>query len=172
VDGLDAGRTRTVGDHVQHDGHRRRDSAGLAPAVCVLADGEPVGIQDIGATDFGVLREVHTGSWIGQRFQGRGIGTQMRAAVLHLAFEGLGAREATSAAHRDNAASNAISRKLGYVPDGMDRLVARGEAVVHDRYRLDREAWLAHRTVPVTMDGLTDACLADLGAVEAVPTVG
>ncbi|HEY7173275.1 MAG TPA: GNAT family N-acetyltransferase, partial [Micromonosporaceae bacterium] len=78
--------------------------------------------------------------------------------------EGLGAQYATSAAHVDNAASNAISTKLGYVPDGFDRIVARGEAVVHGRYRLDRDAWLAHRTVPVTIDGLTDACLADLGA--------
>jgi RimJ/RimL family protein N-acetyltransferase len=131
---------------------------------CVLADDVPVGLQDVGASDFGVLREVHSGSWLGQRFQGTGIGTEMRAAVLHLAFEGLGAQYATSAAHVDNAASNAISTKLGYVPDGFDRIVARGEAVVHGRYRLDRDAWLAHRTVPVTIDGLTDACLADLGA--------
>ena len=60
--------------------------------LAVLAGGEPVGIQGIGGTDFAVTREVHTGSWLGRRHHGRGIGTEMRAAVLHLAFAGLGRR--------------------------------------------------------------------------------
>ena len=34
--------------------------------------------------------------------------------MLHFAFAGLGALEAHSAAHVDNAASNAVSRGLGY----------------------------------------------------------
>jgi hypothetical protein len=55
----------------------------------VLSGGVVVGSQGIGGRDFAVLREVHTGSWLGLRYQGQGIGTQMRAAVLHLAFEGL-----------------------------------------------------------------------------------
>src|SRR5690242_15367535 len=62
--------------------------------LMVLLDGEPVGSQGLEASGFAVRRSVDTGSWLGQRFQGRGIGTKMRAAVLHLAFAGLGAREA------------------------------------------------------------------------------
>ncbi len=44
------------------------------------------------------LRTFDTGSWVGRRFQGRGTGTEMRAAALHLMFAGLGAREATTSA--------------------------------------------------------------------------
>jgi RimJ/RimL family protein N-acetyltransferase len=42
----------------------------------------------------------------------------MRAAALHLAFAGLGAREATSEAFADNRASNRVSQTLGYEPNG------------------------------------------------------
>src|SRR5215470_2252374 len=131
---------------------------------CVVYDGQPVGLQTVKAEDYAILREVSTGSWLGMRFQGRGIGTEMRAAALHFAFEGLGALYATSAAHESNRASNGVSRRLGYVSDGVERLAVRGEVAVHGRLRLDRTAWLAHRTVPVSMEGLTEACLADLGA--------
>ena len=56
--------------------------------LVVIRDGVVVGSQGVGGRDFAVLREVSTGSWLGRHHQGRGIGTQMRAAVLHLAFEG------------------------------------------------------------------------------------
>jgi RimJ/RimL family protein N-acetyltransferase len=65
--------------------------------------------QGLGGRDFAVLREVHTGSWLGRRYQGHGIGTQMRAAVLHLAFEGLGAQHAAFGAFEHNAASLGVS---------------------------------------------------------------
>ncbi len=64
----------------------------------VFVGGEAVGVQDLTAHHFAILRTVGTGSWLGRRHQGRGIGREMRAAILHLAFEGLGARQATSAA--------------------------------------------------------------------------
>lgn len=73
-----------------------------------------------------MLREVHTGSWLGRRYQGQGIGTQMRAAVLHLALDGLGAQRAVSAAFEDNPASLGVSRKLGYRDDGIEWHVVRG----------------------------------------------
>lgn len=132
---------------------------------CVVYDGTPIGIQDLSAREFSVTREVSSGSWIGLKYQGNGIGTEMRAAVLYLAFEGLGAAEAISAARDSNVASGGVSRKLGYVDDGLERWAVRGELTVHRRFRIDRAAWLAHRLVPVTLDGLSDACLADLGAV-------
>jgi RimJ/RimL family protein N-acetyltransferase len=133
----------------------------------VVFEGAPIGAQVITAEKFSVLREVHTGSWIGLRHQRQGIGTEMRAAVLHLAFEGLGARYATSAAHIDNPASNGVSRRLGYEPDGIARSVVRGEVAVDQRLRLTRERWLELRTVPVTIEGL-GPCLRDLD-VEPAP---
>ncbi|MGH3584978.1 MAG: GNAT family N-acetyltransferase, partial [Pseudonocardia sp.] len=57
----------------------------------VRVDGRVVGMQELSATDFRILREVGTGSWIGLCHQGRGIGTEMRAAVLAFAFDHLGA---------------------------------------------------------------------------------
>jgi RimJ/RimL family protein N-acetyltransferase len=116
--------------------------------------GEVVGTQGIGGRHFAVLREVSTGSWLGRRFQGGGLGTQMRAAVLHLAFAGLGAQYAASGAYEDNPVSLAVSRKLGYLDDGIERHVVRDRAVTMRRLRLDRAAWEAHRTTPVEISGL------------------
>jgi RimJ/RimL family protein N-acetyltransferase len=129
----------------------------------VLAGDEPVGLQDVGGVDFAVTREVHTGSWLGRRHHGRGIGTEMRAAVLHLGFAGLGADTAVSGAHTDNAASLAVSRKLGYVHDGLARRSVRDRLVVEQRLRLDRATWERRRTVPVTIEGL-EPCRELLGA--------
>lgn len=50
----------------------------------------------------------------------------MRAAVLHLAFTELGAEEAVSGAFEHNHASQSISRKLAYQPDGIQRHAVRG----------------------------------------------
>ena len=131
--------------------------------LTVFADGRPVGLQMIGARDFKVLRQVNTGSWLGLRHHGKGIGTEMRAAVLHLAFAELGAEEATSASLMDNHASLAVSRKLGYRENGTVRVRVRDEAKRDQNLTLDRDRWQWHRTVPVEVDGL-DACRAEFGA--------
>ncbi|MGH3276023.1 MAG: GNAT family N-acetyltransferase [Streptosporangiaceae bacterium] len=130
--------------------------------LVVDRDGTVVGTQGLAGRDFTVRRQVGTGSWVGQKYQGQGIGTEMRAAVLHLAFEGLHAGVATSCAHDDNPASLAVSRKLGYVDNGIDWHVVRGQSTLVRRLRLDRSAWEAHRSIPVEINGLTE-CLADFG---------
>jgi RimJ/RimL family protein N-acetyltransferase len=131
--------------------------------LTVFHDSVVVGLQSIGAADLAIIREVTTGSWLGRRHQGHGIGTEMRAAVLHLAFAGLNAEEAVSGAMEGNEASLAVSRKLGYRLDGVSRLVVRGACAVEHRLRLTRAAWERHRFVPVTIDGLAP-CLPLLGA--------
>ncbi|MFJ3433473.1 GNAT family protein [Streptomyces cyaneofuscatus] len=131
-------------------------------SLAVLHEGKVVGRQDVMGREFGVRREVMTGSWLGLPHQGQGIGTEMRAAALHLAFEGLGARYAVSDARTDNAGSLGVSRRLGYEPDGLQIEVIRGEAVTLRRLRLDRAGWEKHRSVDVTVEGL-DACRADFG---------
>ncbi|MER7016106.1 GNAT family N-acetyltransferase [Saccharopolyspora sp. NPDC000359] len=124
--------------------------------------GVVVGQQSISARDLAITRQVRTGSWLGQRYQGRGIGTEMRAAVLHLAFACLGAEEAVSAAVEGNEASLAVSRKLGYQLDGQQRGAVRGRLTVEHRLRLTREDWERHRTVPVEVEDL-EPCLPMLG---------
>ncbi|GAB3981335.1 GNAT family protein [Actinoallomurus acanthiterrae] len=137
--------------------------------LVVEFDGTIVGSQAMSGRDFAVLREVSTGSWLGQRYQGQGIGTEMRAAVLHLAFAGLGAEYAVSAALAGNAASFAVSRKLGYREDGIDRHVVQGRPVVSRRLRLDRAGWQARQLVPVTIDGL-GPCLPLFGLDDSAST--
>jgi RimJ/RimL family protein N-acetyltransferase len=135
--------------------------------LAVLVDGEPVGIQSIGGTEFAVTRELHTGSWLGRRHHGRGIGTEMRAAVLQLAFDGLGADWAVSSALDGNHASIGVSRKLGYADDGIALQTVRGQRRIDRRFRLDRDTWATSRTVPVRMEGL-EPCRELLGAVSPV----
>jgi RimJ/RimL family protein N-acetyltransferase len=126
--------------------------------LVVVRDRTVLGTQEIGAKDFARLREVSTGSWLGRQYQGQGVGTAMRAAVLALAFDGLGAQFATSGAFEDNPASMAVSRKLGYAPDGFERHLIRGRPAVMRRLRLDRQSWQAHRASEVTICGL-EPCL-------------
>ena len=60
--------------------------------------GRFVGVQGVSTRDFPVTRTGETGSWLGQQFHGRGIGTLMRQAICVLCFDHLGFEEVTSAA--------------------------------------------------------------------------
>ena len=131
--------------------------------LMVVRDGEPVGVQGMDARRFAVLRTVTTGSWLGRAHQGQGIGKEMRTAVLHLAFAGLGAELALSGAFRDNPASSAVSRALGYEDDGWDYRAPRGEAAIADRFRMTRDRWELLRRDDITIEGL-GPCLELFGA--------
>jgi len=122
--------------------------------LAVFLDGEVVGTQGLTGQDFAIVGEVSTGSWLGQRYQGQGIGTEMRAAVLDLAFTGLRAESAVSGALAGNAASAGVSRRLGYQPNGLIRARVRDGWGWEQRFALDRDRWRQHRTVPVEIDGL------------------
>ena len=136
-------------------------------AFAVLDHGQVVGLQDLGGRAFAVCREVHTGSWLGMAHQGRGIGTRMRRAVLSFAFDHLGALSATSGAWKDNAASQRVSEKIGYLPDGEDVELVRGERREGLRYRLTVERWRSSGHRAVEVEGLGDACREALGASAA-----
>lgn len=149
-----------------------RCRGGLTPtrwtvSFIVRADGRVVGTQDVSATDFGALRTVRTGSWLGLAHQGRGIGTEMRRAVLAWAFDELGAEVAQSAAFGDNPASIAVSRRIGYVDDGVDVVLRRGRPAELHRFRLTAAAWQNAGGAPAGFraDGV-DACRPLLGADE------
>ena len=120
----------------------------------VWADGAPIGTQGLRATGFAHRREVDSGSWLGQAFQGRGYGTEMRAAILHLAFAGLGATRAMSGALAGNTASERVSEKLGYRRAGERTAAPRGTPVREQVFRLDRATWQASDRIPVAVLGL------------------
>jgi RimJ/RimL family protein N-acetyltransferase len=69
--------------------------------------------------------------------------TQMRAAVLALAFDGLEAQSAVSAAFEDNPASLGVSRKLGYRDDGIEWHLVCGRPALTRRLRLELANWQA-----------------------------
>jgi RimJ/RimL family protein N-acetyltransferase len=133
--------------------------------LVVFEDGQAIGIQDLFAQDFPTTRAVETGSWLIKTAQGHGIGKEMRAAVLHLAFECLGADEAYSASFEDNPASTAVSIANGYQPNGEVILAREGRPARNLKWSLTRERWLTLRRDDIRITGITD-CLELLGAEE------
>jgi RimJ/RimL family protein N-acetyltransferase len=122
----------------------------------VWLGGEVVGTQAVMSERFAETRTVGTGSWLGSRFQHRGLGTEMRTAVLELAFRGLGAEVARSGAIDGNIASLRVSEKLGYRVAGRSTSSPRGFAVGHTDLELQREDW--RPPFPVQIGGL-ERCL-------------
>jgi RimJ/RimL family protein N-acetyltransferase len=118
-------------------------------------DGRPIGSQGVGAEEFAVRREVETGSWLGAQYQGRGLGTEQRAAVLELAFAHLGAQVAVSGSIVHNRSSQRVSEKLGYRVTGTRTIAPRGDPVEHFDYRLERDEWSC--PIPVEVEGIKPA---------------
>lgn len=118
----------------------------------VWAEGQVAGVQTLHGSDFAKTRTLATGSWLGGRFQGRGYGTEMRAAALELAFRGLGAVAATSGAMEINVASRRVSEKLGYRVVGHGEVAPRGVPIPHLDLRVERDDW--HAPIPVEIEGL------------------
>jgi RimJ/RimL family protein N-acetyltransferase len=115
--------------------------------LAVRVDGVAIGLQNMWAADFATVRTVETGSWITRRHQGRGLGTEARAAMLELAFAHLDALEARTSYIAGNTASAAVSRKLGYVDNGHRAVSREGVRMVEHTLALTRESWQA-RQVP------------------------
>ncbi|MFF0343166.1 GNAT family N-acetyltransferase [Kribbella sp. NPDC004875] len=111
----------------------------------VVVDGRAVGMQDLCGVNFSTLGTVTSFSWLADDQRRRGLGREMRAAILHLAFDGLGAKEAGSDAFVDNHGSNSISRALGYEPNGSDWATRLGEPGLLNRWRLTRDVWEQRR---------------------------
>jgi RimJ/RimL family protein N-acetyltransferase/predicted GNAT family acetyltransferase len=119
--------------------------------LVAFVDGRPVGSQALEAEQFSQTLTVGTGSWLGRSWQGAGLGTEMRAAVLQLAFGVLGARTARSGALLGNAQSLGVSRKLGYAEVGLSSVAPRGTPVAHHDLEL---AGVGFRSpVPVEIEG-------------------
>ncbi|MDM7830165.1 GNAT family N-acetyltransferase [Cellulomonas edaphi] len=125
--------------------------------LAVLRGDELLGVQAISAETFPALRVAESGSWLGRRHHGRGVGTRMRLLVLHLLFDQLGAQLATTSAFVDNPASQAVTSRLGYTSNGQDLVLREGASAVSRRYRLARSDWLerpAEHKLDVRYEGL------------------
>ena len=138
------------------------EPASWALGLGVFLDGRPIGMVTLRATDFPVVRQVVTSSWLGLRHHGRGYGTEARAGLLALAFDHLGATAALTEVFRDNHASQGVSRKLGYQPDGISVDARDGVALVSDRLRLSVRRWRERERPAVTVTGMA-ACRSVFG---------
>src|SRR5882757_4192110 len=111
--------------------------------------------------NFSTLGTVTTFSWLSVDLRGHGLGHEMRAAILHLAFDGLGAKEAGSDAFVDNQGSNAISRGLGYEPNGFEWATRQGEPALLNQWRLTRANWEQRRRDNIQLHNI-EACRTSL----------
>ena len=121
--------------------------------LAAVWDGVVVGTQGFRTTNYLVTRTGETGSWLGKDHQGRGIGTSMRRALCAFLFDCLEAQEINSGAFIDNPTSLAVSRKVGYRPNGQHRIVRRpGEWQVNQALVLTPETFV--RGAPISVEGL------------------
>jgi RimJ/RimL family protein N-acetyltransferase/ribosomal protein S18 acetylase RimI-like enzyme len=149
-----AGDPGFIDESIAHHLEALRDWSPDAWRLNLIAflDGRPVGVQALRADRFAETSEVDTGSWLGLAYQGQGLGTEMRAAVLSLAFDRLGAARAVSGAIQGNPQSLGVSRKLDYEVTGEHMVSPRGMDVPHTDLALDRGRFSS--PVPVEIDGL------------------
>jgi RimJ/RimL family protein N-acetyltransferase len=87
----------------------------------------------------------------------------MRAAVLHLAFDVLGANVAHTSAFHDNPASLGVTRSLGYRENGWQVDDREGVASKHLRFVMERSDWEPRRRDDITVEGFDQGCRELLG---------
>jgi RimJ/RimL family protein N-acetyltransferase len=121
----------------------------------VWAGGQVVGSQSVHGDGFVSSHILKTGSWLGLAFQRQGYGTEMRTAVLELAFRVLGADAVRSGVIDGNVASRRVSEKLGYRSVLRETIAPRGIALGHTIFELRREDW--RPPFEVQIEGLSAA---------------
>ena len=90
--------------------------------LAVIHDGQLVGVQGFETSDYLVTRTGETGSWLGPRVPGARARHGDAAGDLRVRSSTTSTvAEVTSGAFLDNPASLAVSRKVGYRPNGDER---------------------------------------------------
>jgi RimJ/RimL family protein N-acetyltransferase len=120
----------------------------------VWHEGRLVGVQGLTTSSYLVTRTGETGSWLGRRFQGLGIGTTMRRAMCVLVLDHLDGAEVTSGAFTDNPSSLAVSRKVGYRENGRTRRERRPGELASTVELVLSPADLVRGPDPVEVEGL------------------
>ncbi|BBZ57417.1 GNAT family N-acetyltransferase [Mycolicibacterium phocaicum] len=122
--------------------------------LAVIVGDEAVGVCAVTADGFPARRTVSTGSWLGRRHQGRGLGREMRTAALQLIFAGFDADVARTAAWHDNAASLGVTRSLPYVQTGSSRQSRRGVFDTMLEFTMTRAQWETLRRRDIALIGV------------------
>jgi RimJ/RimL family protein N-acetyltransferase len=139
-----------------HWGRRAEFSADKWTAdFAVFFDGQLVGSQGLSTSNYLITRTASTGSWLGRAFQGRGIGTAMRQVVCAFAFDCLDAQTITSSAFADNPASLTVSRKCGYLSNGIKTVNRMGEPATLQLLLLEAASLVRYPSA-LTVEGLPE----------------
>ena len=118
--------------------------------------------RDVGSPLLGVawLRSTEepgrfeTSAWIARRFQGKGYGREVEAAVLAFAFEQCGAQEVSAGTFAFNGAGRSLARGAGFVETPADPVLNRGELAEYVTLTLDAAGYRNHAgNIPVTVAG-------------------
>ena len=141
VDGRTLARARAqrVAFYWRHTGRHVVPSRGTSSSRR-SSRGTVVGTTNLIADGFPVERTFETGSWLGRPHQGRGLGTEMRVATLHLGFLALDALDGDDRRLRRQPASLGVTRKLGYEPNGVEAHDRRGALAEIHRFRMTRDS--------------------------------
>ncbi|GAB3216708.1 GNAT family N-acetyltransferase [Mycolicibacterium hippocampi] len=123
----------------------------------VHAQGDVVGVCSIDGKQFPSMRTATTGSWLGRRYQGRGLGREMRQAALHLIFAGLDGERATTRAWHDNIASLRVTRSLPYIEDGATKEPRRDRVDTMLAFSMTRARWETVHRNDIEISGLEPA---------------
>jgi RimJ/RimL family protein N-acetyltransferase len=120
----------------------------------VFVDGDPIGVQQINAERFDVLRAATLGNWVGLRYQNQGYTLEMASAAVDLCFHGLQAEVIYASTLLDNSRMLAIAHRLGFEKDGLLRVAPRREALWMQGFRLHRKSWESLDRPRAEVDGL------------------
>ncbi|ORV93286.1 GNAT family N-acetyltransferase [Mycolicibacterium iranicum] len=122
--------------------------------MAVLEYGDVVGACSVDGVKFPVTRTATTGSWLGRRYQGRGLGREMRQMALHLVFAGLHGQCARTRAWHDNVASLGVTRSLPYTEGSSTREMRRGVEDTMLSFSMTRDQWEAVRRNDIEIHSL------------------
>ena len=110
----------------------------------VHQNGTSNGVQILNADDFLELRTLDSSSCLVPESRGRGVRTSRRIAMLGLAFDQLGANVAVTSSRTENSASLGVSRKFGYLENGVSTSRSPSGAFQLQHLRTTRQQWLAN----------------------------
>jgi len=122
--------------------------------LAVMVGNTPVGMCAVHADDFPAQRIASTGSWLGQRHQGDGLGKELRQAALHLIFAGFGGSRAVTRVWHDNAASLGVTRSLPYVQSASTSEMRRDRLDRMLEFTMTGEQWETVRRDDIELIGI------------------
>lgn len=129
--------------------HAREHAAGRSEAdeFAVLLRGTPIGVGSVKRPGTGNPARTmpRLGYWLGRRYWGRGLATEMAAALVAHAFHTYAGERVGAGSFADNPGSRRVLEKLGFHRSGgrSSACVARGAEVATDDMHLLRVDWLA-----------------------------